>query len=105
MKNNKDKKNNGISHKEADFSGYTLEELRYQLAIISVKKEFLKEKALETSDAIKKELSSKMPLSKGNSKGVFSRIMKGLDLADYIMLGFQGFRIMKKFGAIFGRRK
>lgn len=103
-KNSKDKKNSGKSHKEAGFSGYTMDQLRYQIALTAIKREFLKERAKESTDEIKKQVSGKMPISGGSTKGILGKFMKGLDLADYILLGFQGFRLVKKMGAIFRRR-
>ena len=103
-KKDKDVRKKGVKHSDTDFPGYTIEELRYQLAITAVKKEFLKEKAMETAEAMKKQLNSKMPIVGGGSKGLFGKLMKGLDLADYLLLGYQGFRLFRKVGSVFRKR-
>lgn len=104
----KEKKAKTAAHKEPAFEGYTMEELRYQLALTALKKEYLKEKATDTVSAIKKQL----PLVNGNStlpakatKGLFGKIMRGLDFADYLIIGFQGVRIFKRLGTIFRRKR
>lgn len=105
MKNQDKEKKTSAKHVEADFNGYTMEELRYQLAMVAIKKEYLKERALQSTTDIKKQLNSHMPLRGLGSKGIFGKVMKGLDLADYIMLGFQGFKIVRKIGSIFRKRR
>lgn len=91
-----------------EFKGYTLEELRYQLALTLVKKEFLKEKALHQTLAIKDQIplvNGKSPVKVGLPGGLFGKLMRGLDFADYIMLGFQAVKIGKKLGTVLKKRK
>lgn len=97
-------KKKAADHKDEEFKGYTIEELRYQRALIALKKEFMKEKALKQTNEIRDQiplLNGKMPSGKTYSSGLLGKIMRGLDLADYLMLGFQGIRIVKKLGGIF----
>lgn len=93
---------------EEEFKGYTLDELRYQRALLLIKREFLRDKAIEES----KKIKDKIPLINGNSglgeittKGVIGKVIRGLDFADYLLLGFQAIRIGKKFGSMFKRKK
>lgn len=104
-----EKKEKGSGNPQAvpEFKGYTMEELRYQRALLMVKKEIMKERALEQTERIKKDIpvvNGKMPLAKGSGGGLLSKMMKGLDLADYLLLGFQVVRIGKKVGSIFRKR-
>lgn len=92
---------------EEEFHGYTMEELRYQRAILAVKREFLKEKALKEVHKVK----AGMPFVNGNSafgeitpKGVVGKLVKGLNLFDYLMLGFQAVRIGKKMTSVFRKK-
>lgn len=104
----KDVERNETLHTESEFAGYTMEELRYQRAMLALKKEFLKERAMEEVDAIKNQLplvNGQMGPKLSMAKGIAGKLMKGLDMADYLMLGFQGFRIMRKVGTLFRRRK
>lgn len=107
MKDSKEQTKDTSRHAKPEFNGYTIEELRYQLALTALKKEYLKERAMECTDTLKKQL----PFTGGKSsvgfpsKGIFSKLMKGLDLVDYIMIGYQGFRIMKKLGSVIKKRK
>lgn len=107
MKEKKEKKNSAEESKEQDFKGYSMDELRYQRALVALKKEFLKEKALKQTETIKEQLpliNGKMPSGKISGSGVMGKILKGLSFADYLLLGFQGVRIVKKIGTIFKRK-
>lgn len=91
-----------------EFKGYTMEELKYQRALTLVKKEFLKEKALRQTMAIKDRLpvvNGSSPLSGIKPSGMVGKLVKGLDFADYIMLGIQAVKIGKKVGSLFRKKK
>ena len=91
---------------EVDFKGYTLQELQYQRALLLVKREFLRDKALKESARIKQQipiLNGKSALSNITAKGILGKIVHGLDFADYILLGLQTFRIGKKALKFFKR--
>lgn len=110
MKKNKtDRKKSGAPHKEAGFKGYTMKELRYQRALVSLKKEFLKERALNETKEIKGQLpligNKKSAPKAPSSPGIFSKIMKGMDFADYLVIGMQTVKIGKKIGKIFKKKK
>lgn len=90
-----------------EFKGYTLDELRYQRALLLVKREFLREKAMKEVAKIKEHIPG-MGSSSGNgipAKGVLGKLVNGLDWADYLMLGFQAWRIGKKLGGKFRRKQ
>lgn len=93
---------------EEDFKGYTLDELRYQRALLLLKKEFLKEKALKETKVIKDHipvLNGKSPLNSISPSGLVGRVMKGLNYADYLMLGFALFNSGKKIFSLFRKKK
>lgn len=92
---------------EDDFKGYTMEELQYQRALLALKKEFLKEKALHTLSAVKEQV----PLIGGSisatglqHKGIAGKLLKSLNFADYLLLGVQGIRIGRKIGSLFKKK-
>ena len=92
----------------SEFRGYSLEELRYQRALLLLKREFLKEKAMNTIDDAKKRvpvLNGKSPLSNISPSGIMGRVVKGLNYADYLMLGFAVFNAGKKVFSLFRKRK
>lgn len=90
------------------FKGYTLEELRYQRAIVALKREFAKSKTLAGASKLKKHnpLSSdggKLPL-KGKFGGIAGRIFTGLNYMDYIMLGYSLFKSGRKIFSFFRKK-
>lgn len=93
---------------EADFKGYTLDELKYQRALLLLKKEFLKEKALKQAKQVKERIpivNGKSPLSSVSPTGLVGRVVRGLSYADYLMLGFSVFNAGRKMFSIFKKRK
>lgn len=93
---------------ENEFRGYTLDELKYQRAILLLKKEFLKEKALKEVNTVKQRipmLNGKSPLDTITPKGVMAKIINGLNYADYLLLGFSLFKFGKKLTSVFRRKK
>ena len=93
---------------ESEFKGYTLEELRYQRALLLLKREFLKEKALKETKAIKERIpviNGKSPLSNVSPLNLAGRVVRGLNYADYLMLGFSVFNVGKKVFSLFKKRK
>lgn len=92
---------------EEDFKGYSMDELRYQRALLLIRREFMREKAIKES----KKITSQIPIVNGHSflsgmtpKGVVGKLIRGLSFADYLMLGFQGVRIGKRIFSLFKRR-
>lgn len=92
---------------ETVFKGYSMDELKYQRALLLIKREFLREKVLKNT----KKIKDNIPLLNGQSafgsitpKGVVGKLIRGLDFADYLMLGFQALRISKKVGSIFRKK-
>lgn len=93
---------------EEDFKGYTLEELRYQRALLLLKREFLKEKAVKETKAVKARipmLNGKSPLASMSPQGILGRVAKGLNYADYLMLGFSIFSAGRKMFSLFRKKK
>lgn len=93
---------------EEVFKGYTIDELRYQIALLALKKEFMKEKAIDASMKIKDRipmLNGKSPLSGITPRGIMGKIIKGLNFTDYILLGLQLLTIGKKVGGVFKKKK
>lgn len=106
MTSEKDKSAVSGTPNEEDFKGYTMDELRYQRALLLIKREFLREKALQETKKIKDQI----PIVNGKSgfegistKGVIGKIVNGLSFADYILLGFQAMKIGKKALRLFKR--
>ena len=104
-KNNKDIE--GIADELKEFEGFTLEELKHQRALALIKREFLKQKAMNDVDEFKKKLpfNGVSPLGNFNAKGLFGKFMKGLNYADYIMLGFSLFGAGRKIYSLFHRKR
>ena len=88
------------------FKGYTLEELKHQMALTLIKKEIRKERAMQEVNAIKKSLpfGSESPMANFKAKGLVGKLMKGLNYTDYIMLGFSMFNIGRKIFSLFRKK-
>lgn len=110
MEENSKTKSSATSNipEEKEFKGYTLDELKYQRALLLLKKEFLKEKAIKEANLVKERipvLNGSSALSHFSSKNILGRVIKGLNYADYIMLGFSVFNAGKKVISLFSRIK
>lgn len=95
-------------HTSAGFKGYTMDELRYQRALIALKREYSKESIQESLAKVRKD----SPFSEhgkrnlaGNIGGVAGKIIGGLNYFDYILLGFSAFGTIRKVLHFFHRKK
>lgn len=98
-----------ITNPKNKFKGYTLEELRYQRALVLLQKEFCKSRItrnvrnLQKSNPFSPSASAKsLP---GKVGLVFSKLMTGLNYIDYAMIGFSLFGAVRKVSSIFRRRR
>ncbi len=109
MGNNKNIPAQTTADAPSEFNGYTLQELRYQRALASLKKEFAKEKALASLNAMKEKtaigrLSGKVS-TLGKTGGLLPKVLSSLNYADYAMLGFSVFGTVRKVWKFFKRKK
>ena len=79
-----------------NFKGYTIEELRYQRALVALQKEFCKSKMLHKVDRVKNhkffggdDKSSSSGLMKVGS--IAGTLLRGIGYLDYIMIGMSLF--------------
>ena len=107
-----DKKNQAVmalSDEPVKKKGYTIDEMRYQLALKELQKEFCKEKLVNKCHST----LSHAPWSKksgGGGRGGFSStlvssLMKGLSYTDYFMMGFSVFKTAKNVFSFFRRKR
>lgn len=92
-----------------EFKGYTIEELRYQRALVALQKEFCKSKVLHNLNKVR---NKKLFGSDGNTSkiarvgNIASKVFSGLNYLDYIMIGMSLFGSGKKlYNFIKGKRK
>lgn len=84
------------------FKGYTIEELRYKRAMMALKKEFCKEKALQSLRSLnpaerRKAQGSSSKSSKLAFAGqIASKIFSNLNTLDYILMGISLFGTARK---------
>jgi hypothetical protein len=98
-----------ITQPENKFKGYTLEELRYQRALVLLQKEFCKSRITRNVNHLQKN----NPLSPSSASGslpgkvgfVASKLLTGLNYLDYAMIGFSLFGTARKIFSIFRRKK
>lgn len=95
---------------EKPFGGYTLEDLKYQRAMMALRKEFAKSKLLQSLDAMRPNAKPKGHESNFGSKFALARTLGGklfgsLNTLDYVMLGMSLFGTAKKAYSLFRRKK
>lgn len=95
--------------RHVEFKGYTLDELRYQRAVITLKKEFCQSKLIRNVDSLKRTnlLSSTRESSSAPGKFGFiaSKLLSGLNYIDYAMLGFSLFSSARKVYSFLHKKK
>lgn len=98
-----------ITHPDVQFKGYTLEEIRYQRALVALQKEFCKTKILRNVHNLQKSNplapSSAVKSMPGKVGFVASKLLTGLNYLDYAMLGFSLFSSARKVYSFFHRKK
>lgn len=96
--------------KEKEFNGYTMEELKYQRALLALRKEFSKEQMLQTLNGMKPSSATKEKGSSWGSKlafagGLAGKIFSNFNVLDYVMIGMSLFGTAKKAYSFFKGRK
>lgn len=90
---------------ETRFKGYTLQELRYQRAMVALHKEFCRSKLTNGFNRIRNRsfLNGVRGASSGGSW--IGKFMSGLNVIDYIVLSISIFSSIRKFLSLFKRKK
>lgn len=91
-----------------EFKGYSIEELRYQRALIALRKDFCTAKIVENFEAIRKRgvFGGSGESKKGPMIGsVAKKVISGLGYLDYVMIGASLFGTGKKIFNLFRGRK
>lgn len=97
-----------ITNPEVKFKGYSLEEIRYQRALVALQMEFCKTKLtrnarnLRHANPLSPSKSSSLP---GKIGFVASKLFMGLNYIDYAMLGFSLFGTARKVFSLFRKKK
>lgn len=104
----KEKKAKDILDSENEFKGYTIEEIRFQRALVAMEVEFSKTKLLKSWNNLQKF----NPLAPGGSSSITGKagslalkLVNGLSYMDYIMLGWSVFSGARKVFSFFKRKK
>ena len=92
-----------------EFKGYTIAELRYQRALATLKREYAKEKIVNgiakmRSRSIFGKSSSTKPGPYNSATSLVSKVLTGLNYADYAMLAFSLFGTGRKIWKFFRRK-
>ena len=100
----KEKLAKDIATAEKEFKGYTIEEIRFQRALVAMEADFCKAKIFKSWDNI----VAANPLMPGNKSslpskagGLALRMLSGLNYLDYILLGLSVFKGSKKIFSFF----
>lgn len=94
---------------DSNFKGYTLEEIRYQRALVALQAEFCKTKIIKSIHNLQKSnplsptsAATSLP---GKAGAVALKLVNGLNYLDYAVLGFSLFSGVKKFLSFFKKKK
>ncbi len=99
-----------ITKPVSKFKGYTLEEIRYQRALVTLQKEFCKNKLNRNL----RNLNKSNPFSSAASPSgsipgklglLAGKLLTGLNYIDYAMIGFSMFGTIRKVLSLFHRKK
>lgn len=95
-----------VSQDNHEFTGYSLEELRYQRALVALQKEFCKSKVMNGVRKVQKNgISGASTSTGGKAMGIFGKFLTGMSYVDYALLGLSMFRSGKKVYSFFRRKK
>lgn len=95
-------------HKKDSFKGYSIEELRYQRALIALRKEFSKSKIIHNANRIRKQgfFGRNGTTSRVTHVGnLASKVISGLGYLDYVMIGMSLFGTGRKVYKFFRGKK
>ena len=106
---NTDKVVRNITNPEKDFTGYTIEEIRYQRALVAMQSEFCKAKIMKSLNNLQKanplSPTSAATSIPGKAGAVALKLLNGLNYLDYAVLGFSLFSGVRKFFSFFKKKK
>lgn len=105
----KEKVAKDIMAPENEFKGYTIEEIRFQRALVAMEADFCKTKITKSLNNLQR-INPLSPTSQnllpGKTGSIALKLVKGLNYMDYIMLGFSVFSGVRKVFSFFkGRRR
>lgn len=104
----KEKASHQLADAEKDFTGYTIEEIRFQRALVVLEKEFCKNKIQRSWQNIQ-DSNPLMPGNKaslpGKAGAIALKMVNGLNYVDYILLGFSVMKGVRKVFSLFRGRK
>ena len=103
-----EKKAKEIATPENNFKGYTIEEIRFQRALVAMEAEFCKAKIQKSISNLQKinplspSSGSSLPAKAGS---IALKLVNGLNYLDYIMIGWSVFNGAKKVFSMFKGKK
>lgn len=104
----KEKVANDIITPAKEFKGYTIEEIRFQRALVAMEAEFCKTKLLKSWNNLQ-ESNPLIPGNKaslpGKAGALALKMVNGLNYIDYILLGLSVFKGTRKIFSFFKGRK
>lgn len=97
-----------IVNPDKEFSGYTLEEIRYQRVLIALQADFCKNKIFKSFNNLQK--ANPFSPSGGSSSltgkvgNVALKLVNGLNYLDYAVLGLSLFKSFRKITSLFKKK-
>ncbi len=94
---------------EKRFEGYSLSDIQYRRALLTLKKDFCQEKL--SHDMLALKATNPLAPAKGSKHGwlgnfgpLAGKVFSGLNYVDYALLGFQTFKTIRKAFSLFRRK-
>lgn len=98
-----------VSDENVEFKGYTIEQLKYQRALIALRKEFVREQIMQTVQQIRPQRKKNDSPAGGSkmavAKLIGSKLLNNLNTLDYVMVGMSLFGTVKKIYHLFKNKK
>ena len=107
----KEKVAQDIMTPDNDFKGYTIEEIRFQRALVALEADFCKNKVFRSWNNLQK--NNPFSMMSGGSKSslpgkagsIALKLINGLNYMDYVFLGVSAFSGIRKIYSLFKGKK
>lgn len=106
--NLQNQENNLASQSVETFNGYTLDEIKYQRALVALKAEFCKEKIISEFNTTKKNsIVGRFQSGDGIGlfkSGIFNKMAKSLNYIDYLLVGTAAYKSVRSIMSLFRKK-
>lgn len=105
MSKDKQKAVMALTEQPVHKKGYTLDQLRYKLALTDLQKDFCKEKMINQCHSVMSNTPWNKKSGSGFGGSLIGGILKGLSYTDYVVMGLSVFKTAKNVFSFFKSKK